>query len=113
MNLFSPSSTIFRVRRKRGADPLAGLVVSSKKPKTEEIYEIVNTNNLQSQEIIFRLIGTSDVPHVKSAAPFLDRDHKVIEMVDYNPERNSLGSRQISVLDKEYLEVTFYNYFFY
>lgn len=55
--------------------------------------------------MFFRLVGTSTVPDAKAAAPFLDKEHKVVEMVDYNLEENALGNRHISVLDEGYLEV--------
>lgn len=114
--LLSPSSTVFRIRRKRNADPLAGLVVLPKRTKNES--NDLELNNLQSNDlqesnnIMFRLIGTSDVPHAKNVASFLEKEHKVIEMVDYNPEQNLLGSKQISVLDKQYFEVFKLKFFF-
>uniref|UniRef100_A0A915D7A9 Uncharacterized protein n=1 Tax=Ditylenchus dipsaci TaxID=166011 RepID=A0A915D7A9_9BILA len=110
-DFLSPTSTILRIRRKRTTDPLAGLMVSSKKLRTDN--EAASTAQpaspdeeksagLESREIIYRLVGTSE--DYKAAAPFLDsREHKVVEMVDYNPEQNSLGRRQVSVLDHGYL----------
>lgn len=35
----------------------------------------------------------------------MDKEHKVVEMVDYNLEENALVNRHISVLDEGYLEV--------
>lgn len=109
--LLEPSSTIVRIRRKRNADPVAGLVVCSKVPKVNgELIEKITSpepKNLEiaEKEIIFRLVGTSETPHAQNAAPFLEKEHKVVEMVDFDPKEKMLGKRQVSVLDHGYLEV--------
>ncbi|KAI1718840.1 transcription factor iwr1 domain-containing protein [Ditylenchus destructor] len=109
--LLEPSSTIVRIRRKRNADPVAGLVVCPKIAKVNgELVEKLLCEepkklDVVNSEIIFRLVGTSDTPHARSAAPFLEKEHKVVEMVDFDPKAKLLGKRQVSVLDHGYLEV--------
>lgn len=107
MSFFSPTSTVFRVRRKRSADPLAGLVVSSKKSKNYETSNDISNDLQPNNNIIFRLIETSEVSYMIEVKPFLDADHKIIEVVEYNPEEKLLGKRQISVLDQQYMNVLF------
>jgi len=108
--MLSPSSTIVRVKRKRSAGPLSGLVVSSKKakatsPSEESIHQEqpdegaeaidpVEPNKTNAEDVIFLShVGTSDLPSLRyanSTAPFLKREHKVVEMIDYNPGKSKL-----------------------
>lgn len=66
-----------------------GLVVSSKRPKVdksdEQYIEDIDYDSDDEKEMMLRLVGTSNLSHAKGALPYLHKEHKIVEIVDYNP----------------------------
>ncbi|KAH7704326.1 putative RNA polymerase II nuclear localization protein SLC7A6OS-like protein [Aphelenchoides avenae] len=106
----SPSSTIIRVRRKRTAEPVSGLLVSTKRFKDEAGAALVTdaaaavggaaaAAGAAAMPFVYRLAGTSDSPRDVSS---IASEEKVVELLDYDPESNVTGKKELSVLDDHY-----------
>jgi hypothetical protein len=95
-NGLSPSATIIRVRRKRSAEPLTGLIVSTKRTRNDPS----TANDERAMENLFyRFAGTGKVP---SECNELINREKVVEVLDFDVEKQAPTNKEIAVLDENY-----------